>query len=205
MYRTHETAVEGGLRRVRSPYGTILRGWDRIVDDGLAVPDLDLSLGDAGGLVGENASGGTVTASYSTGTATGDSQAGRSEEKTGELVGRGGGTVTNSYWDAATSGHSTSAGGTSKTTSELQTPTGYTGIYASWNVNVDGVTGSDPGPVRDGRGNQREACRGGQGHRLGLEPADRAPARTHGCTTTRTICAAYCRAPARRPRSPPAV
>ena len=36
--------------------------------------------------------------------------------------------------------------GTAKTTSELQAPTGYTGIYANWNLNLDGVTGND-GPV----------------------------------------------------------
>ena len=38
---------------------------------------------------------------------------------------------------------SSSPGGTSKTTSQLQTPTGCTGIYANWNVNVDGATGND--------------------------------------------------------------
>ena len=44
-----------------------------------------------------------------------------------------------SYWDTTTSG-------TGKSTSELQTPTAYgtgSSIYASWNVNVDGVTGND--------------------------------------------------------------
>ena len=97
----------------------------------------------AGGLVGENNSGATITASYSTGAATGDSTSGNDKEEIGGLVGKSGGTVTNSYWDATTSGQSSSGGGTSKTTSELQTPTGYTGIYASWNVNVDGVTGND--------------------------------------------------------------
>ena len=97
----------------------------------------------SGGLVGENKSGATVTASYSTGAATGDAQRGADEEEIGGLVGLGGGTVTNSYWDRNTSGITTSAGGTAKTTTELQTPTGYTGIYANWNVNVDGVTGND--------------------------------------------------------------
>ena len=33
--------------------------------------------------------------------------------------------------------------GAGKTTGELQTPTGYSSIYANWNVNVDGVTGND--------------------------------------------------------------
>ena len=63
----------------------------------------------------------------------------------GGLVGtnEGSGTVTASYWDTTASGRSSSPAGTGKTTTELQTPTGYTGIYANWNVNVDGVTGND--------------------------------------------------------------
>ncbi len=48
-------------------------------------------------------------------------------------------------WDTETSGQSTSAGGVGKTTSELQSPTGYSGIYANWNVDLDGDgTGDDP-------------------------------------------------------------
>ena len=41
-------------------------------------------------------------------------------------------TVENSYWNSDTSGQTRSAGGTSKTTIELQTPTTATGIYADW-------------------------------------------------------------------------
>ena len=56
-----------------------------------------------------------------------------------------GGTTTASYWDTETSGRTTSAGGEGKTTSELQSPTGYTGIYADWNVDLNGDgTGDDP-------------------------------------------------------------
>ena len=100
----------------------------------------------SGGLVGENKSGGTITATYSTGAATGDAQSGQASEEIGGLVGKGGGTTSLSYWDRNTSGNSGSAGGTGKTTSQLQTPAAYgTGnsIYANWNVNVDGVTGND--------------------------------------------------------------
>lgn len=53
--------------------------------------------------------------------------------------------VTASYWDTAASGiaaTSTSIG-IGRTTAELQTPTGYTGIYAGWNVNLDGAPGGD--------------------------------------------------------------
>ena len=49
------------------------------------------------------------------------------------------GTATDSYWDTQTSGQSESAGGEGKTTSELQSPTGYTEIYESWNLDLDGV------------------------------------------------------------------
>ena len=95
-----------------------------------------------GGLAGGVAFGGTITASYALGRVTGTSV----NTMLGGLVGnigRGGATVTNSYWDTETTGQSSSDGGTGYTTTQLQTPTGYTGIYANWNVNVDGVTGND--------------------------------------------------------------
>ena len=93
-----------------------------------------------GGLVGRN-NNGTITASYATGTV----GASGPNKNNGGLVGtnEGSSTVTASYWDTTTSNKTTSPAGTGKTTSELQTPTGYTGIYANWNVNVDGVTGND--------------------------------------------------------------
>ena len=62
-------------------------------------------------------------------------------------------TATNTYWDATSSGisaadldsRSVMAGVTAKTTFELQAPTEYgdTGIYAGWNVDVDGQAGAD--------------------------------------------------------------
>ncbi len=89
----------------------------------------------AGGLVGYT--WGDITASWSAGRV--DSTHG------GGLMGTvgSGGTVTDSYWDTGTSGWSTSGGGTGKTTRDLQRPTGYSGIYANWNLNLDGVTGGD--------------------------------------------------------------
>ena len=104
-----------------------------------------------GGLLGYR-NNGSVTNSYATGkvarssgTATtiggliGDSRSGAS------------GAISNSYYETSTSGCvtggsngcTTSAGGTGKTTRQLQTPTGYNGIYANWNANLDGVTGND--------------------------------------------------------------
>ncbi len=88
-----------------------------------------------GGLVGSN--GRTITASYATGPVAG-------VRNVGGLVGRNTrsfgftGTVTTSYWDTTTSRRTSSAGGQGRTTGQLQTPTGYSGIYAQWNVDLDG-------------------------------------------------------------------
>ena len=58
----------------------------------------------------------------------------------GGLIGSNGnyGAVANCYWDTETSGQSDSDGGGGKTTNELQSPTGYAGSYADWNVDLDG-------------------------------------------------------------------
>ena len=83
----------------------------------------------AGGLMGNPGHGGGgahIIASYATGAVTGG----------GGLAGSAAGAVTNSYWDGA--------GG--KTTSELQTPTGYTGIYANWNLDLDGDSSAADDP-----------------------------------------------------------
>lgn len=76
-----------------------------------------------GGLVGQN--GGKVTKSYAIGT--------------GCITGKNvsGGTVTRSYWNSDVSSSCRSSFGKGKTLSELQAPTGYTGIYAGWNVDLD--------------------------------------------------------------------
>ena len=93
----------------------------------------------AGGLAGNN--GGTITASYARGRVT----ASGSGTVAGGLVGGvlRSGTATASYWDTTTSGQTASAGGTGQTSSALQSPTDYSGIYANWNLNLDGVTGGD--------------------------------------------------------------
>ena len=118
---------------------------------------------DAGGLVGANGQYGRITASYASGAVTGTGRTGGLTAFTagqitatyargvvtgtgtdsGGLVSLNIGTVTASYWDTTTSGQTTSASGVGQPTSELQTPTGYTGIYATWNVNVDGASGND--------------------------------------------------------------
>ena len=95
-----------------------------------------------GGLVGYQQSG-AISESYSTGRVDKTAPSGN----TGGLIGNlAAGAISNSYWDTSTSGQTTSAGGSGvvgKTTRQLQTPTGYTGIYANWNTNLDGVTGND--------------------------------------------------------------
>ena len=64
-----------------------------------------------GGLVGVN--DGTASNSYSTGSVSG-------LDEFGGLVGVNNGAVSNSFWDTETSGQATSAGGTGKTTTEMQ-------------------------------------------------------------------------------------
>ena len=87
---------------------------------------------DVGGLVGNNKSTGEITAGYATGPVSGDSDL-------GGLVGRDeGGTITASYWDRTTSGLSFGSVGEAKSTGQLQAPGGYSGIYQSWNLDLDG-------------------------------------------------------------------
>ncbi|MCY4059360.1 MAG: cadherin domain-containing protein, partial [Gammaproteobacteria bacterium] len=137
-----------------------------------------------GGLAGY--SSGSITASYARGAVTGTTD-------TGGLVGENDGRVTASYWDTATSGQSSGDGGAGKTTSELQTPTGYTGIYATWNVNVDGVTGADD-PWAFGTASQYPVLRvdiDGDGtatwREFGAQRPNRAPVFTDGATATREV------------------
>ena len=89
-----------------------------------------------GGLVGWNDQG-TITASYAMGAVTDRTQV------AGLVGGSNHGTITASYWDTATSGQASSAGGTGQTTGALQAPTGYTGLYAGWNVDLDGDGSAD--------------------------------------------------------------
>ena len=103
---------------------------------------------DAGGLVGYGIGAGAnqavITASY----ATGPVSASGSSPDAGGVIGSVGanGTITDGYWDTTTSSIADDSDTTSpegKTTSDLQSVTSYTGIYANWDVNVDGTTGND--------------------------------------------------------------
>ena len=79
-----------------------------------------------GGLVGVNEEYNSINNCYSTGSVVGNSY-------TGGLVGINAYNIpiTNSFWDIQTSGQSTSAGGTGKTTAEMQTQSTYSN--AGWN------------------------------------------------------------------------
>ena len=95
-----------------------------------------------GGLIGYSLLGGTITACYAVGRVSASSDT----SNIGGLIGGGGsGIIIASYWDTETSGQAGSYGGIGKTTAELQSPAGYTGIYAGWNLDLDGDSiGDDP-------------------------------------------------------------
>lgn len=106
-----------------------------------------------GGLVGDNY-GGVIVASYATGSvADGFARGGLVGSNTTVYSCHGvycyDGVIKSSYWDTQTSsqasgvGDEVNAGVLGKTTAELQAPTGYTGIYASWNVDLDNADGDD--------------------------------------------------------------
>ena len=92
---------------------------------------------DVGGLVGTNA--GVITASYSTGPASTTHSIGST---VGGLVGEdersGYNEINASYWDSTTSGIT---GG--RSTASLQAPRGYSGIYGTWNLDLDGDRSAD--------------------------------------------------------------
>ena len=98
-----------------------------------------------GGLVGRNGrDSGKIYASYATGSVSGGLEVGglvgtnvgliqSSYATGGELAGGGHSYYTTaSYWDSTTSGISEGS-----TTAQLQVPTGYSGIYGEWNLDLD--------------------------------------------------------------------
>ena len=81
-----------------------------------------------GGLAGLNRSGSSITNSYATGAVTGNTFV-------GGLVGYNySGSIKNSYWDKQASRRGSSRGGIGKTTAQLQSPTGASGIYSKWST-----------------------------------------------------------------------
>ncbi len=107
-----------------------------------ATGDIATTDGPIGGLAGQNDT--QVIASYSTASVTA-TPATPANSHVGGLIGLAdpgatkNPTVTNSYFDTGASGQTSSDGGDGKTTRELQSPTGYTGIYANWDdIDLDG-------------------------------------------------------------------
>jgi len=104
--------------------GLVGDNWDGTVSNSYSTGNV-IGSSCVGGLVGYSNKG-TVTNSYSTGSVTGN-------EEVGGLVGRNyNGTAGDSFWDTETSGKSTSAGGTGKTTAEMQDIATFSG--AGWNI-----------------------------------------------------------------------
>ena len=97
-----------------------------------------------GGLVGTIESGTTIRASYAagpmSGAGAGSNAGGLYESATGSN------TIAASYWDTGMTGIPDDADSDmpeGATTSALQSITSYTGVFADWNANVNGVTGAD--------------------------------------------------------------
>ncbi len=114
--------------------GGLLGFNDGTVTVSYATGSVSVTSGHGGGLVGRS-SGGKIVASYSTAPA---------HSPTAGLVGSKGtdAVITSSYWDGDTSSRTTGLGST-RTTASLQAPTGYTEIYGTWNVDLDGDTVND--------------------------------------------------------------
>ena len=132
----------GGLTGVLGSGPTFVHG-SGIITDSYATGDVTLTVpGDkglrqkVGGLVGVTNT--TITNSYSVGrvTVAGDVPYQWIGGVIGEVSISSSAVVSGNYWDTKTSGWTTSAGGAGKTTSELQTPTSATGIYADWDDDV---------------------------------------------------------------------
>ena len=103
-----------------------------------------------GGLVGDNSmpwvdrhdegGSGTMIASYAAAVVSG-------ENSVGGLAGRNPGRLIVSFWDIDASGQSNGVGdGTvppnaGKPTAELQSPTGFTGVFSVWNIDLDNADG----------------------------------------------------------------
>ncbi len=108
-----------------------------------------------GGLLGVNFDGGRIVTSYAVGTAT---EHGEEGILVGGLVGSNheGSRVIDSYWNIDTTRHQPGTvrndtdGSNGVTSTQMQTPTGYTDIYDAWNVDIDNADGDfDPSTGRD--------------------------------------------------------
>ena len=97
-----------------------------------------------GGLAGNNSGNSSISTSYAAGPVSSTGTA----SSVGGLAGvnSGNSSITASYWDTGTTGIADDANSDAPegvATSDLQSITSYTGVFANWNVNVDGQTGVD--------------------------------------------------------------
>ena len=179
------SALAGGLAglndggRIQASYATAAVG-------GTGNPD-NIRIG---GLTGQS-QGGAIIASYAAGPVSPGTGVG---VEAGGLVGRShgsGAAITNSYCDTAaamlsacigahTAGSTAAAPGYA--TRQLQGPTGYTGIYRQWNIDLDGDGNADnpwdfgtprhyPALKADQDGDGRATCREFGGQRCYIPPA----------------------------------
>ena len=138
--------VEGGSVTVTGATSTVggLAGRNtgdlRAVWATAAVNASSTGAGNGGGLIGiHSGNGGSLIASYAAGAVTGSATA-----TVGGLIGDASAAVTASYCDTTASTQSDCIGSADpatitaegKTTAELQSPTGYTGIYQAWAITI---------------------------------------------------------------------
>ena len=134
----------GGL--IGQNLGTIRAGYATVAVNGGAVTNIRV-----GGLAGYN-NNAAIIASYAAGAVSATGTGANVGGLAGQVNGSGS-VVTNSYCDTSVQTTTTpcvgsETGGASvtvegKTTAELQSPTGYAGIYAQWNISIDGDSAGD--------------------------------------------------------------
>ena len=152
--RVDRSYVSGGTvnavgNRVGGLAGFIFGGQLRASYSTAAVNRTGTSTIDVGGLVSVISNGAEIIASYAAGPV---AASGTGLNAVGGLVGNAAGlgtAITNSYCDSGFTGQPNCVGTTTAnaaptavaqalTASDLQTPTGYTGIYLLWNLDLDG-------------------------------------------------------------------
>ncbi len=137
VMRCYSTGMVTGRSHVGGLIGFNSAGLTHCYSTGVVIGDSDV-----GGLVGTN--GGEVSDCYSAGTVIGNG------EGAGGLIGVRwvsewaesiGGTVTACVWNVQTSGQATSAGGTGKTTAEMQTAATF--LEAGWDFVGEAANGTN--------------------------------------------------------------
>ena len=170
--------------------------------------------GNAGGLVGGH-NNGAIVASYATGPVVARSGPAYAGPQAGHGLSAGVdtsafwvGAVRDSYWDTQTTGQTTTyatsqtgvdggdvgtgvvttTGG--QTTAALQSPTGYTGIYASWNIDLDGDDAPDD-PWDFGTSNEYPTLKWGAPAADAPQDASGAPTEVRAETTAQGLVVSW--------------